>query len=52
MEMERSAMSRKTMRGVCSRHLRWNSMKKFQTRLMKEGKLDEYTTEEVWNFQL
>uniref|UniRef100_H2XDY3 Uncharacterized protein n=1 Tax=Caenorhabditis japonica TaxID=281687 RepID=H2XDY3_CAEJA len=39
-------------RGVCSQHLRWDSVRKFRARLMKEGKPDEYTTEEAWNFQL
>uniref|UniRef100_A0A8R1IGW0 Uncharacterized protein n=2 Tax=Caenorhabditis japonica TaxID=281687 RepID=A0A8R1IGW0_CAEJA len=28
------------------------SVRKFRARLMKEGKPDEYTTEEAWNFQL
>uniref|UniRef100_A0A8R1ITD4 Uncharacterized protein n=1 Tax=Caenorhabditis japonica TaxID=281687 RepID=A0A8R1ITD4_CAEJA len=47
-----SGSSTKRKRNSFQKCLRWDSMKKFQARLMKEGKPDEYTTEEVWNFQL
>uniref|UniRef100_A0A8R1IEG4 Uncharacterized protein n=1 Tax=Caenorhabditis japonica TaxID=281687 RepID=A0A8R1IEG4_CAEJA len=30
----------------------WLRVRKFRARLMKEGKPDEYTTEEAWKFQL
>uniref|UniRef100_A0A8R1DH00 Uncharacterized protein n=1 Tax=Caenorhabditis japonica TaxID=281687 RepID=A0A8R1DH00_CAEJA len=40
-------------RGVCCQHLRWDSLsvRKFRSRLMKDGKPDEYATDEASNFQ-
>uniref|UniRef100_A0A8R1INN5 Uncharacterized protein n=1 Tax=Caenorhabditis japonica TaxID=281687 RepID=A0A8R1INN5_CAEJA len=38
-------------RGVCCQHLRWDSVRNVRSRLMKDGKPDEYATDEAWNFQ-
>uniref|UniRef100_A0A8R1IBG0 Uncharacterized protein n=2 Tax=Caenorhabditis japonica TaxID=281687 RepID=A0A8R1IBG0_CAEJA len=44
---------RTVARGVCCQHLRWDSqsVRKFRSRLMKDGKPDEYATDEASNFQ-